>query len=273
MTVGSISACVLFGSALAATAAVQAPPVIRTIVNAASLNDKIGAGSYITIYGDNLARCTEENRNLSTSMCAAQTTVTGNGARLRLSYASPGQINAVAPDRAGPTDIQVGSGKPYTVTIQSTGIGLFKNFGLAASVRQDNSMLWYGNLAREGEALSFYGTVGGPVTSTEALPPTGYVVSHTAMPAISLDGQALPDSYKPFAGLSSYTALWQWNWIVPPVLPDGTPIRAGAHTATFKTAAILIAVPPKKLRSPHRPTASLRQCVPIAFQVRGLAPV
>ena len=166
-------------------------PTIAAVLNGASFNvNSLGAGGFLTIMGSSLSPCTAIESPMSTQVQCndSQKTVvkvTANGNPLSLSYVSPSQINVFGPALPGTYSIVVNNSKPVTISVGNIGLGLFQNYHLAASIRQDNTSLWYNNLATPGEVLSIFGTGGGPVTGTQGM------LSLKQTPTMSLDGQAL----------------------------------------------------------------------------------
>ena len=129
----------------------------------------------------------------------------------------------LGPAAPGAYTIAVNNSKPFAVSIGSVGLGIFQNYHLAASIRQNGSSLWYNNLATPGETLSIYATGGGPVISTQG------TLSLTQTPAVSIDGQALPAGVVSFAGLApGLQGLWQYNVVLPFSLASSS-----AHTITI----------------------------------------
>ena len=90
-------------------------PVISAVKDAASGQAAIAAGSYVAIYGTNLAPLTKDwggaivNRQLPTMLEGVSVSVGGKPAYVY--YISPGQINIVAPDvSAGTVQVTVNNG-------------------------------------------------------------------------------------------------------------------------------------------------------------------
>ena len=80
----------------------KARVAVSGVVNAASLAPRIAPGSYVTILGSALAGCVAEANAapLPDSLCGV--TVSFNGRKGYLSYASPSQLNVVAPQSIPP---------------------------------------------------------------------------------------------------------------------------------------------------------------------------
>lgn len=234
---------------LAKGANAQIQPVITEVLNGASYTNILGAGAFVSIFGNNLTPCAALTSQLPTQyQCNNPVntiiTVTENGVPLLLSYVSPTQINAITtPTQTGTVQIRVNNSAPFNATIGSTGLGIFSNNHLAASIinTQNNTPNWYNNLISlgpTGAIITVFGTGGGPVTSTQTLPAgtTTISINNTQpLDSVSIDGQVLPNSALLFSGLApGYQGLWQYDIQIPTTLPNSTPLATStAHTMAF----------------------------------------
>jgi uncharacterized protein (TIGR03437 family) len=233
---------------LAGIGSAQTAPSIDAVVNGANYRGgALGADRWISIFGSNLSPCTTTDDTFPTTIACdtGDVMVTANGTPLRLHYASPTQLNVLAPSTPGNYDFVVQNAgvasTPNNATVSATSIAVFNNYHLSATINQDNTVHWYNNPARPGDIVSVYANAGGPTTSTETIQ-TGAqttVLEHTQAPSVSMDGQPLSVL---FAGKApGYQGLWQYNISLP------TDATTGAHTLQFclndtcDTADILIA--------------------------------
>jgi len=211
--------------------AVIAPgPVIATAQNGASFQDGFPVNAYLTIKGTNLAAVASDvwdqaivNGLLPTSLDGVSVTVGGQAAYI--SYVSPVQINAVAPNvAAGPITVVVknplGTSTAFSTTVQTYQPAFFLYQGhVVASNYPDYS---YAATAQPGAVLILWGTGFGP-TSPPA--PTGAEVPGTsayptASPVTVTVGGATATVYG--AALApGYAALYQVAIQLPSSLADG----------------------------------------------------
>ena len=188
----------LFGSGLASSLpqADSVPVSVTSVVNGASFQPGIAAGSWVTIQGSNLAntnpgriwRADEiPNGNLPTSLDGV--TVTINGRPAYVYYISPTQINVQAPSdgSVGPVNVVVtnngSASPPATAQLQAFSPAFFQYSGTnyaIATRHPDNALL--GNpgaipgtvAAKAGDVLILWATGFGP---TNPPTPAGVVVA------------------------------------------------------------------------------------------------
>jgi uncharacterized protein (TIGR03437 family) len=233
----------------------------------------IAPGSWIEIYGSNLAADTRSwtqsdfsGVNAPTSLDGTSVTVGGQPAFI--DYISPGQVNAQVPSNIGTGSQQIilttgaGSSTPYTVSVNSTQPGLlapasFKIGGrqYAAALFPDGAtyVLPPGTIAgvasrraQPGDTITLYGIGFGPVVPDI---PAGQIVGQSNTLAATLQvefGTALGDVA--FSGLApGAVGLYQFNVTVPNIansdaLPlaftiGGVPGTQNLYTAVQGNAA------------------------------------
>ena len=218
------------------------PPVINDggVVSAASGATSVTAGSWVSIFGQNLASSTKNwnglinNGNFPTTIDGVSVTV--NGKTAPVNYISPTQINVQAPDdsASGPVAVIVttsnGASNAGQVTLQAISPGLFSFAGNGkkyASATLSSQHLYYGSadllpgvtskIAAPGDVVELWGTGLGPTKDSR---PIGSVVtepSDTQTPVTVQIGTAQIQAS--FAGLVG-AGLYQVNVQVPD-LPDG----------------------------------------------------
>ena len=213
------------------------------IVNAASGAQTIESGSWVTIYGTNLAPSTVStgrtwnsgdivNGQLPTTLDG--TTVMINGKAAAISYISSGQLNVQAPDDTATGQVSVvvttsnGTSTPATVNLQPYSPGLFMlNAKYPAAVLPDGSYAIAPGVldssvaqrvAKAGDVVQLFGTGLG---ATNPVVTSGVLYSgaaQTANPvAASIGG--IPAEVQ-FAGVTG-AGLYQVNVVVPQGVPAG----------------------------------------------------
>lgn len=80
---------------IAASGSLSAQPAITAVLNAASFSAAVSPGSWVTIFGTNLAAAPAASSSLPSTLGGVSVTVGGQSARL--SYISPDQVNALIP--------------------------------------------------------------------------------------------------------------------------------------------------------------------------------
>ena len=201
----------------------------------------IQSGSWVSIYGSNLASGTTSSNAFPTSL--GGTSVTVNGKAAYLAYASPGQINLQAPDDSALGAVPVvvstaGGSATSTVTIAQFGpcFSLLDNKHVAGIILRTNGSGAFGGgsydiigptgnslgyptvAAKAGDLVELFGTGFGP---TNPAVPAGHAfagAAATTNPVNILIGNA--GTTPSFAGLSG-PGLNQFNLIIPPGLGTG----------------------------------------------------
>lgn len=231
-----------------AAGALPARPTIaqKGVVNGASFQPTIAAGSWISILGKNLSSTTRTwdaqkeivNGVLPTSLDGVSVSV--NGKRAAVYFISPTQINVQAPDdtATGPVNVVVttadGTSDPIAAQLQTFSPALFlfdpQNRKYAASVAADGTFLAPASLfgsalttrpAKPGETILLFGTGFGP---TSPAVPSGSVFAGTAAlantPTVTIGGV---QASVLFGGLSG-AGLNQFNVVVPDVADGDQPV-------------------------------------------------
>jgi uncharacterized protein (TIGR03437 family) len=88
----------------------QTPPLVQSnsVVNGASFTSSLAAGELVSIFGQRLASGISQASGFPLPISLDGSTVTLNGVRMALFFASPGQINAALPlDALGPATVRV----------------------------------------------------------------------------------------------------------------------------------------------------------------------
>lgn len=224
----------------------QTLPVVTSVISASQYGafPTFGSGSWIEIYGSNLANYTEvwASSNFSGANNAyaptvlSQTSVTIAGQSAYTYYVSPGQLDVQAPGGL-PTGSQPlvvttesGSSAPFNVNVVSVEPGLLapSSFDIngtkyAVALFSDGTtyVLPSGAIsgitsqpAKPGDTITLYGIGFGEVN--QGIPPGQVASGQTSLAApltISIGGSQATVSY---AGLApGYVGLYQFNVVVP----------------------------------------------------------
>lgn len=222
------------------------PPAIRSggVISAAAFGQStaIAPGTWIEIYGTNLASTTREWSGSDFNGINAPASLDGVSVRIAnqpayVRYVSPGQLNVQVPSNvpAGQQSIvvttQAGSSAPFTVTVNAQQPGLLATSAFLIGGRQNavalfpdgayvlppNAIPGVGSRrARAGDVITFYGIGFGAVTPAV---PAGQVAQGStalALPLqISIAGARAATTY---AGLApGAIGLYQFNVTIPPV--------------------------------------------------------
>jgi uncharacterized protein (TIGR03437 family) len=213
-------------------------PTISTngVVDAATnqVGKGLAPGSYISIYGTDLADATEvySTPSLPVSLSYGSITLDGGGLSLpgHLHFVSPKQINVQIPwEFQGQTSLQMSVmsnylySAYYTVPLATYSPGFFANSGNAAVYDfTSSSIVTASNPAKRGDVLELYVNGLGPVSNAPASgdPASLTTLSNTqTTPTVTLGGVNLPVS---FAGLApGYIGLYQVNATIPADAPTG----------------------------------------------------
>ena len=214
-------------------------PVISTsgVVNgASSQNSPAAPGSYITIFGQNLAYVTANyvTTNLPLAMATTSVSIDEPSAGIsvpgHISYISPAQINVQVPwELQGHSQAQMKvitnniASLLYTLPLADYGPAAFEYTGAdgrlyAAALNAGSQLITTANPAQRGQYISLYANGLGPVTNQPA--------SGATSPASPLAQSAAPGAIRvtiggqpaivAFAGLApDYVGLYQLNLVVP----------------------------------------------------------
>ncbi len=237
---------------------VAGQPTVTSVVNGASLVPGVTPNSWVTIFGSSLASTTD-NWNKSIAGGTVPTTLDGvsvsvGGAPAYLSYISPGQINAIAP--------QASSG-PVAVTVTNSSV-TSAAFTVAASEYAPAFFVWPGNQAvathldnsfaakagtfasvttipaKPGETITLWGTGFGPTTpaTPAGLVPGSPTYSTSALPTVTLNNS--PVTVVSAALAPGAVALYQISIQVPSSIASGDfPLQASIGGAMSPAGIIL----------------------------------
>jgi uncharacterized protein (TIGR03437 family) len=184
-------------------------PTISSVVNGASFQPGIVAGSWATIQGSSLSAMTDTwgslivNGKLPTTVDGVSVTVGGQPAYV--DYISPGQINFIVPNVAsGPQPVVVtnsfGTSASFTATVNSFGPAFFpwQNSDQVIATRQDFSYVAKNGTirgatsvpAKPGDVIILWGTGFGPTTPAVAEgqeTPSDTIYSTSLLPTITIN--------------------------------------------------------------------------------------
>ena len=187
----------------------------------------IASGTWIEIYGQNLASTAREWRLSDFTGSTAPTSLDGVTVRISgrpayISYISPTQLNALVPDgiAPGPAIVVVNNSAAYNVTVSALTPGLYTSPLLNISSRNlmaffpDQSPVGTDHPAKPGDTITLYGVGFGPVTPSV---PVGQIAQQPTHVKSDLEirfaGTLATISY---AGLApGSVGLYQFNVVVP----------------------------------------------------------
>jgi uncharacterized protein (TIGR03437 family) len=241
---------IMLGFTPAENAAASRPTLVSFsgVVDAATLYPGVAAGSWVTLFGDNLAATTRNwsasdivDGKLPESLDGVSVRIDGKSAAVN--YISPKQINVQAPSDAGVGSVQVtvsnasGTSDPVTVDSQKF-MPAFYQLGqeYVSAIRADGAYLGPTGLidgvntvpAQPGDIVTLFGSGFGPTNPEMASGKLFQGAAPLANPVtIRMDTQNASVS---FAGLSS-PGLYQFNVTIPD-LPDGD------HAVTAEIAGV-----------------------------------
>jgi len=220
---------------------VRPQPTIPTggVVNAASNLAPIAAGSYVSIYGTNLAdpNVTGNTTTTTLPLVINQVTVSFDTPSASISvpgyliFESPGQVNVQVPwELQGQTSAQVkvtidqfSYGNVVTVPLATYSPAFYSANGIVSALDANYSQISATNPATHGQVLQLFANGLGPVSNQPAsgVPAPGSPLALTkAQPTVSIGGQNAPVQ---FSGLApGFPGLNQINVTVPAGLTAGT---------------------------------------------------
>lgn len=234
-------------------------PTIRSasgVITASAFGgfNAIAPGSWIEIYGLNLAPTTREWQVSDFTGSTAPTSLSGvsvsiNGQPAFVSYISPGQVNAQAPSTvtAGPATVTVTNGSQtsaaYATTVNAVAPGILMvatdNYYAAATLPDFTTYVLPANQtwavpsrpAAPGDTIVFYGIGFGPVTpevSAGQITQGQHLLEGTLQVSFAPGpGQTAVPAQVTYAGLAPGTVgLYQFNVVVPNVQTTGFPAAA-----------------------------------------------
>ena len=209
------------------------------VVNAASNTAPIAAGSYVSIYGANLAdpNMTGNTTTTTLPLVINQVTVSFDTPSASISvpgyliYESPNQVNVQVPwELQGQTSAQVkvtidqfSYGNVVTVPLAIYSPAFYSANGIVSALDANYAQISASHPAMHGQVLQLFGNGLGPVNNQPAsgVPALSSPLSTTkVVPTVSIGGQNAPVS---FSGLApGFPSLNQINVTVPAGLAPGT---------------------------------------------------
>jgi uncharacterized protein (TIGR03437 family) len=229
-----------YGTLLFVSNSASGQPSVASVVNAASNLPSISPNSWITIIGSNLASKTDTWNNsivngaLPTSLDGVSVMIGGSPAYI--SYISPGQINAVAPQiSSGSVSVTVtnssATSSAFTVTSNEYSPAFFIWPGnQAVATHQDGTYAvkpgTFAGItttpAKPGETIILWGTGFGPTTPATpvgTVVPSNQIYSTATLPTVTLNnGETTVIGTAETPGAA---ALYQVAIQVPSPLADG----------------------------------------------------
>ena len=217
-------------------------------MNGASFADGIAAGSWVAIFGQNLASgtcalTTDDlvNGNMPTSLGGVNVSVNNKAAFLY--YVSPTQVNVLAPadTSTGAVSVTVtnsaGASAAASATLLAAAPALFASNGNVAAVRPDGTVIDGSAVAaKAGETIELFGT-GFGATSPAVTP--GVVFQGSALLAgdasVTIGGVNAVVSYAGLVG----TGLYQLNVTVPGLASGTYPVVATINGVSSQSGVTL----------------------------------
>ncbi len=247
-TAAGYSATATIGVTMKAAAA-AAPAITEAgVVNGASFASGIAAGSWVAIFGQNLAAGTRAltaddlvNGNMPTSLGGVSVNVNSQAAFLY--YVSPTQINLLAPadSNTGAVEVTVtnsaGTSAAVSATLLAVAPALFASSGNVAAVRADGTVIDGSTVsAKPGEIIELYGT-GFGATSPAVAPGVVYQGSAPLVSAatVTIGGVSAAVSYAGLVG----TGLYQLNVAVPSLANGTYPVVATINGVSSQSGVTL----------------------------------
>ena len=225
-----------YGNAFVVKLPAPGPPVITSVLSAASFQPGIEAGSLVMIQGTNLANiypgqtwtATDFANNLPTQLAGVSVTIDGNPAFV--DYVSPTQINVQAPADTATGTVNVvvtnngAASAPAKAQLQTVAPALFMTptDNAVASVLPAYTPITSTAPAKPGDMVVLWGTGFGPTTPPV---PTGTIVTGAAvtstLPVVTVGGVQVPLIS---SVLTTGTAgVYQITIQLPANVPTGTP--------------------------------------------------
>jgi len=247
-TAAGYAATATIGVNIAAPAAAAPAITSSGVVNGASFKDGIVSGSWVAIFGRNLAAGTraltsDDLVNGSMPVSLGGVSVNVNNKPAFLYYVSPTQVNVLAPadSAAGAVSVTVtnsaGTSPAAAAMLMAAAPALFASNGNVAAVRPDGAVIdGSTNTARPGETLELFGT-GFGATSPAVTP--GVVFSGSAplvTPAtLTIGGAPAAVAYSGLVG----TGLYQINITVPNLASGTYPVLATVNGISSQSGVTL----------------------------------
>jgi uncharacterized protein (TIGR03437 family) len=242
-TAGSLAA------SFAATALAQPSLSPNGAVNAATYaNQPAAPGSYIALFGNNLASSASNESTPYLPIALNQVTVSFDNPNLsvpgHIVFVSPGQVNVQVPwELQGQSSVQIkvsvtdSSGVVYTLPLGTYSPALFEipsgGQSLAAALDENNNIVTASNPVAGGHVVQLFANGLGPVNNQPASgdpAPTSPLATTTSTPVVTIGGT---NALVTFSGMTPGNAgLYQVNAVVP---NTGT----GLQTVTIAIGGVL----------------------------------
>jgi uncharacterized protein (TIGR03437 family) len=244
-TAGGLSA------SFSATGLAQAAIKPNGAVNAASqMNQPPAPGSYISLYGNNLAPSTSSYttpylpislNSVSVSFDTPNISVPGH-----IAFVSAGQLNVQVPwELQGQTAVQLkvsvgdSQGTVYTTPLGAYSPALFQIFGqnIAAALDENSNVITTSNPVARGHVVQLFANGLGPVNNQPAsgdpAPSPPMLATTTTTPIVIIGGVTVPAQGVQFSGMTpGNAALYQINAVVPNT-------SAGLQTVTISIGGVV----------------------------------
>jgi uncharacterized protein (TIGR03437 family) len=218
------------------------------VVNGASFQNVIAAGSWVAIFGQNLASGTRALTSVDIVNGMMPQTLGGVSVNIDnkpafVYYASPTQVNVLAPaDTAtGAVSVTVSNSGGTSAAVQATLLAaapaLFASNGNVAAVRPDGTVLDGSSVtAKPGDVIEIYGTGFGATTPSVA---PGLVFQGSAplvaSPSVTIGGVNAVVTYAGLVG----TGLYQINLTVPALSAGTYPVVATVNGVSSQSGVNL----------------------------------
>ncbi|MBS1875638.1 MAG: S8 family serine peptidase [Acidobacteria bacterium] len=227
------------------------------VVNGASFDaSAVAPGSYISIFGSNLADSTGVNTFSTLPMALNYITVSfdapsaGISVPARLVYVSPSQVNVQVPwELKGQktalmkVSIDYTPSNVVTVNLSDYSPAFFEiSSGVAAALDTNYKVVTASNPVARGQTVQLYANGLGPVSNTPesgAPAPSAPLAYTTATPTVTIGGVNAPVA---FSGLApGFAGLYQLNVTVPSNISAGSqPLVVTIGGTTSKTSGISV---------------------------------
>ena len=225
-------------------------------VNAASFQTGATPGSYIALFGNNLANgiSVVSTPNLPVSMGGVSVSFDAPQISVpaHIHFVTPGQINVQIPwELAGQTSAQIkvsingNTGPLFTVPLVAYSPALFEyasgSSSYAASLDENFKLIGPANPARQGRIIQLYGNGLGPLDNTPVSgdPTLAFpFASTTTLPVVTIGGVNAPVQ---FSGLSpTLVSVYQLNVTVPNTGPGTKAVVVTIGGVTSKASSIVV---------------------------------
>jgi minor extracellular serine protease Vpr len=220
-------------------------------VNAANYaNQPAAPGSYIALFGDNLAPSSSYYSTPYLPIALNSVTVSFDNPNVsvpgHIVFVSPGQVNLQVPwELQGQSSVQIkvsvadSSGVVYTLPLGTYAPALFEipsgGQNIAAALDENNNIVTTSNPVAPGHVVQLFGNGLGPVNNQPASgdpAPSGMLATTTTTPVVTIGGVNAPVQ---FSGMTpGNAALYQVNAVVPET-------SAGLQTVSISIGGVVSA--------------------------------